>query len=605
MIDSDEIMSAFIERKDSLATSHAVMAEVAEIYAGRKSLVTTELWGPNEKPAVPNLTLVGIDQSAMRVASTLPMPQFFPVRNTKSADDAARTKRTVVLGWWDANHYSRKLRRRARHLIGYASSPVLLRPDPVRRIPMWQVHSPRNTFPAPMLDPDEMCPSSCIFTMERSIAWLKRHYPDHAAVIYKGENYRPDTKLELLEWWDDTECVLVLVGARRPDYETGSTEWGHSRAEALERTPNRAEVCPVVIPGRIALEEAGGVFDQNIGLHERQARMMAYEELAIQRGIISETWLEGADQAEPKVITVANAREGIVGVVKNGRLRELRPEASMAALQAVDRGERAQRIQAGVPAEFGGESPTNVRTGRRGDSVLSAVVDHPTQEHQELLAESAAHELRIAMAIDKAYFNTVKPLVVTWGDAKGTRTYLPRRLFDTDDVAVRYSHPGADINGLVIGGGQRVGLGTLSKRGFMELDPLIDDPEMESDRITVEAIDAAGLAAIQQQASQGAIPLPDLARIKELIRTDRMDWDEAVALVQREAQERQSTTVQPVDPGAPEAQPGLSTPGMGAEAGAVTTPEGVSGLTGLLGALRLGQRSSPQEAAFNSSSGAA
>jgi hypothetical protein len=70
--------------------------------------------------------------------------------------------------------------------------------------------------------------------------------------------------------------------------------------------------------------------------------------------------------------------------------------------------------------------------------------------------------------------------------------------------------------------------------------------------------------------------------------------------VQAEAQQRQAPAVNPVAPGAPEAQPGLQA-GVGAEAGTVQTPQGVAGLTSLLGALRLGQRSAPQEAMFNAS----
>jgi len=54
--------------------------------------------------------------------------------------------------------------------------------------------------------------------------------------------------------------------------------------------------------------------------------------------------------------------------------------------------------------------------------------------------------------------------------------------------------------------------------------------------------------------------------------------------VQREAQERQA---EQVEPGAPEAQPGIALPGAGAEAGggAPPGPSGPPGLRELLGAL--------------------
>jgi hypothetical protein len=614
-VDADAILAAFREREDAYRPLNAVRAEIADIYAGKKSLVTTELWGSNEKPAVPNLTLVGINQSARIVASTLPGVHFEPLGMSKRAEQDARTKTDVVAGWWEANKVRRKLRRRARHLIGYGACPVMVRPNVRLGIPAWQVWSPRQVFAAPTLDPDEMCPENAIVSYQRTWSWLRGQYPDQFDRIFKGKDFdkQRDARVQILEFWDDRESVLLAVGAPRDQYSpAGMTEWGRTRFEVLERVENRAGVCPFVVPESIQLEGSGsGIFDQNIGLHERQARLMAYEELAIQRSIFTETWVVAEQGGNPQILTVADGRDGTIGKIQGGRLQEVRPDPSLAALQAVDRGERAQRIQGGVPAEFGGESPTNVRTGRRGDSVLSAVVDHPTQEHQELLAESLQYENRIAIAWDRAMFNRPKSVFFS-GKVKGAKSYTPRELWDTADHQVRYSHPGSDANGLVIAGGQRVGLGTMSKRSFMEVDPLIDDPERESDRIVVEALDSAILSSIQQQAAEGQIPLPDLARIKELVRSNKLDLEDAVARVQREAQERQAPNVAPVDPGDPEAQPGLAAPGMGAEAGAAAPPPSLEGLlqrlggqTRLAGNLRLGQRAAPQEESFNQAAGAA
>ncbi|HUR52882.1 MAG TPA: hypothetical protein VMZ71_02040, partial [Gemmataceae bacterium] len=559
----------------------------------------------------PNLTLVGIDQSAMRVASTMPSAHFEAAKIGKTFEEAARTKSDVVAGWWDANSMRRKMRRRARHLIGYGASPVVVRPDVKRQIPCWQVLSPRNVFPAPMLDPDEMCPEDCMFRYERTWSWLRDAYEEQFVRIYKGENFRRgDARVQLVEHWDAEWCTLLAVGAPRGQYDTGVSEWGHSRFEVLERTANRAGVCPIVIPGRISLDDVStGVMDQNVGIHERQARMMAYEELAIQRSIFTETWLESEQNGNPQILTVADGKEGVIGKVSGGRLREIRPDPSLAALQAVDRGERAQRIQGGVPAEFGGESPTNVRTGKRGDSVLSAVVDHPTQEHQELLAESLHHENRVAIAWDKALFNRSKPVFVSWKNARGAKTYEPRKLWDSDDHQVRYSHPGADANGLVIGGGQRVGLGSMSIRSFQEIDPLIDNPEQEHDRVIKEKIEEGIVAEFLQP---GSFALAFKAEVMELVATDKLELAEAILAVEKKAKELQAANVDPVDPGDPAAQPGIQT-GVGTEAASVppadSSLEGLlsqlGGQTRLAGALRLGQRAAPQEAMFNAAAGAA
>ena len=145
-----------------------------------------------------------------------------------------------------------------------------------------------------------------------------------------------------------------------------------------------------------------------------------------------------------------------------------------------------------------------------------------------------------------------------------------------------YSQAGADINNLVIGGGQRVGMGTMSKRSFMAIDPLVEDPEFEHDSVISEQLEQALLLSIQQQASEGVIPPADLARIMDLVANDQMELAGAVDKVQKEAQERQATMVEAT---APEAQPGLAIPGMGAEAMAGAVPEEEVDLGQLLGAL--------------------
>jgi hypothetical protein len=247
--------------------------------------------------------------------------------------------------------------------------------------------------------------------------------------------------------------------------------------------------------------------------------------------------------------------------------------------------ERAQRLTAGIPAEFGGESPTNIRTGRRGDAVLSAVVDFPVQEAQRIMARSLQEENEIAINMAKTYAgNKGKSFYVTTKNAKGRVDYTPNVNFDSTDNVVSYSQAGADLNNLVIGGGQRVGMGTMSKRSFMAIDPLVEDPEFEHDSVIAEQLEEALLNSIQQQAMEGAIPPADLARIMDLVRNNQLELAKAVERVQKEAQERQA---EQVDAAAPEAQPGLAQPGMGAEARSVAAPPGEAGggLGALLGAL--------------------
>jgi hypothetical protein len=168
------------------------------------------------------------------------------------------------------------------------------------------------------------------------------------------------------------------------------------------------------------------------------------------------------------------------------------------------------------------------------------------------------------------------------GKTKGKVDYTPNKHFTSDENHVSYSQAGADINNLVIAGGQRLAMGTMSKEAFMRIDPLIEDVEKERDSVVAEQLQQSLLAGLQQQAAQGALPPGDLARIMELVKNDNLELPEAVAKVQREAQERQAEQVEAT---APEAQPGIAQPGAGAEAGGGAPAPAPASLQQLLGAL--------------------
>ncbi|MHC4685332.1 MAG: hypothetical protein ACYTEW_13605, partial [Planctomycetota bacterium] len=118
---------------------------------------------------------------------------------------------------------------------------------------------------------------------------------------------------------------------------------------------------------------------------------------------------------------------------------------------------------------------------------------------------------------------------------------------------------------LIIGLGQRMGTGMMSKESAREADPLISDPELEHDRITSEGIEAALLASIQQQAAnpEGPYQPADLASLTKKVMVEKKSLFDAVNEVDEEARERQA---EEVPAGAPQGMPGLAVPGMGAEA---------------------------------------
>lgn len=602
----EQVIGLYIDRKKARAPMLDRAREILDHYEGNADVVLPEI-DQYEKPAIANMINQGIDQTGIRIASTVPDVTFPALKPGQQTSEKRATKRrSAVLGWWEDNDFDLKLHRRARWLIAYASAPVLLRPDFDRQIPRWELRSPLSTFPPPSGIYDDLTPRDCLFAFDRSFGWVNESYPEHAGAV--RAMYAPDamgrtpvdTKLTLVEYVSGDQYTTLLTGTCAPDrtYDCATVAYGGETRWAilLENVENRSGLCPAVVPGRIGLETSLGQFDGMIGLFQLQAKMMALEVHAVMNSVWPEAWLVARPNEQAEILTVPDGIRGIVGEVKGGDVQYKNVPPGFQTYPTIDRLERSQRLSGGIPAEFGGEAASNIRTGRRGDQVLSAIIDFPILESQRVIARSLKAENVRAIAISKAYFGKqAKSFYVSWRGAKGFVDYVPNDIFETDAHEVHYAHPGADANGLVIGGGQRIQIGTLSKRGFMRMDPMIDDPEEEHDQVIYEGLESSVIAEIQQP---GAMPLVDKARVGQLVLQDKSLF-EAVLQAQKEAQERQSSTVNPAAPGSPEAMPGLSQPGQGAESGTQGPPPGLENMTQMLGALRLGQRQLPQERLAN------
>ena len=76
------------------------------------------------------------------------------------------------------------------------------------------------------------------------------------------------------------------------------------------------------------------------------------------------------------------------------------------------------------------------------------------------------------------------------------------------------------------------------------LDPFIDNPEAEHDKIIAEGLEQALMSGIQQQASEGAIPPLTLSKIMTLVRNDKLELAEALVKVTEEAQAAEAAKTQ-------------------------------------------------------------
>ncbi len=580
----DDIIDLYHQRRLAAGPLHEQMRRVRDLANGDVVVPLNEL-DRNAKSNVANLLVQGLDQMSMRVSSTMPSPYFPPVKEgSEQSKKMARMRKKALLAIWDENRMQMKLRRRARHLLAYSASPVYLKPDFKTLTPKWEIRNPLDTFAAPMED-DDLVPENCIFTSRVSANWLLSNYGDLVGGQLRMGRVDSDSRYTLLEYVCADSIQLAVLGAE-DNPELNPAERAGLEAILLEAIPNRAQTPLAVVPQRITLDRPRGQFDGVLGMYYTRARLQALTEIAIERGIFPEEYLVARPGENPEVVQLADGKAGILGIVKGGDIRQNQINPGYKTDTALDRLERQERLEGAIPAEFGGESATNIRTGRRGEAVLSATVDYRVQEAQELFANSLLHEDKIAIAIEKSYWgDTTKSFFMPGRRTTGQETYTPNKVWQTDFHYVAYSASGSDVNNLVIGLGQRLGIGLMSKESAREADPLISDPDFEHDQIIAEGVEAALLASIQQQAAnpQGPYQPEDLAYLTKLVVEQDVSLYEAVRRTNQRAQDRQATAM---PPGAPETMPGLAMPGMGAEAPvqAPPPPANIDALLAQLGA---------------------
>lgn len=584
MLTTEEIVALYQQRRKSQGPIKEQMRQVRNLANGDVVVPLNEL-DKNAKTSVANLLVQGLDQMSMRVSSTMPTPWFPPTKEGSERSKAnARQRKRAMEAIWDHNRMKMKLRRRARHLLAYSQSSVVIKPDFRTLMPTWSVRNPLDTFPATVEDSDDPLPYDCIFTYRTSASFLLRNYGDAVSNRLRMGRIDADTKYTMLEYVSPDAIQLVVLGADDDASLTPAERMG-LEAIMLENIPNRTNQPLAVVANRITLDKPRGQFDGILGMYYTRARLQALTEIAIERGIFPEEYLVANSGENPEILQVADGKSGVLGVVKGGTIQQLQLNPGYKTDTALDRLERQERLEGAIPAEFGGESATNIRTGRRGDSVLSATVDYRVQEAQAVFEHSLIEEDKIAIAIEKSYWgNFQKSFYVPGRSAAGRSLYVPEQLWTNDFHYVSYSAAGSDMNSLIVGLGQRLGAGLISKESAREADPLISDPDFEHDRIIAEGVESALLSSIQQQAVDPNGPyLPeDLAYLTRLVVEQDVPLFEAVRRTDQRARDRQAAMV---EPGSPEAMPGLAMPGMGAESPVAPEAAGPAGIEQLLSQL--------------------
>jgi hypothetical protein len=378
---------------------------------------------------------------------------------------------------------------------------------------------------------------------------------------------------ECIEYWDNEEMVLIALGTSTPapsrpysNLTQQPSRLGLPFVE-LERSPNKINRCPVVIPWRISLNQPRGQFDAMPSLYRMQARVFALWLVATQRQVFPDTWFISRPNETVSILQTPDGRTGQVGQVKGGDLKEVTAATPPQVAQVIQLLERNMMTTASVPTDFGGEPNSAVRTGRAQEQSMRQTVDYWVQEAQRAFGYALREENKLAIATARAYFgDTPSSFYVSFAKTKGFANYIPNKDFDTDANVVEWPFAGADAEGMTVGIGQRLGTGEISKRTARVLDPWIDDPELEEERVLAESLDQAMEMAINQAIINGQIGPLEVGQLRQMVREEKQDIYEAYNTLHQKIQAQQAAA-QASMAGQQEGAPGQMAGGPGGAGG--------------------------------------
>ena len=207
----EEIVAIYGARAQATDLLKSKMRTLRDYYNGDVIVPLPEI-NADEQSAVANLLAQGLDQTAMRIASTRPdiyCPPSDPSR--KRSRDNSQITRKALFGWWEHSRMDLQLAKRARQLIGYSTTVTQLRFNADTGCPEWHLRDPLTAYPATLLGVDDMLPRDCIFAYERPLGWLHNNYPEVGQVFQADSDAGPDTGIELIEYVGPEETVLIAM----------------------------------------------------------------------------------------------------------------------------------------------------------------------------------------------------------------------------------------------------------------------------------------------------------------------------------------------------------------------------------------------------------
>lgn len=537
---------------------------------------------PNVWAPMSSIVSDAIEHNAMR-AGSVPWTTYTPEATWGETSEARQLTRRRALAAADKHANARNLARRAfRHLYGYGTYSMIVTPDLTWKNRLGdgglgrsrlELRDPLQTYAEARNADDMRPPLNCAYVYAKSREWIVRtwgaEFPEVGDMVRAAPSWCE--LWDVVEWVDEDWCVVGILGPRVEQELFGARSAALNIAgRELYRYPTTCNgLVPVAAPYRVTLDRAAGAVGHLLNLSDWVARLTALEVVAADKGVFPDLLLMSDDGVTPKLINGEwmSGRTGMPNLasgVKGAQLLHNQP--NLATRQLIEALESNFANSAGMLPQYTGNTTGALRTGR-GISTLAEIASDPRlQEMQETWAIGKEHTAKCQLEMEKARWPRRKFVVFSgFGPDQDLVTYVPGDDFDTTEVAVGYPFPGVDMAQLTVMLPQLNGAKMLSRQSAMEAHPLIFDAELEEGRIRAESLEdvifQTLLAAAQQPAAAGQPSVTDLLGIAEMLE-EHGDLTRAMRDWQTKVQAAQAAVAPPPDQAAPEAMPGMMTPGQ-------------------------------------------
>ena len=368
----DMIVSLMRQRRTQDGVLIQGMIENRDRYNGETITIVPDVSGlPAANRPGPNFFQEGIDGVARLANAALPKI-FCPVNHPDAEKAKALSDRRTGAFYnaWHRSQLDLKLDRAYRHLAGYGTMAMIVLPNEREERADIQLRDPLTAYPELRAPDDIRPPANCGFLFARSAHWIRTNFPNATTWITNAERSGWDTLWDVVEWIDEDDIVVGVMGPRFPAYQVPDARPYGQNAIELGRWPNKAGMVPVMVPRRATLDSVMGQMTSMINYSDLYSRMLELQLVATEKNIFPDMVVMSRNGSVPQLVggKWQDGRTGNVNMLIDGVVETISKEpgpGTMPMLQLIDSHIRGTSGASGL---FGGQNG-GMRTGAGVDAL--------------------------------------------------------------------------------------------------------------------------------------------------------------------------------------------------------------------------------------------